>query len=318
MKQIRVLVVDESPPWRDALIRALSGADDILPVGDTPSASAGLDHVRRERPHMVVLSVETPGLSAADFTRQALVAAPHLGVLLTARHGVDCEDQVIEALEAGAFDLILKADGREWESEPDAVMERRLLPKIRSFSAALYSRLARKISGSGKRITRPISSDSRRRAIDAIRNGNGNRKFRPEIIVAGVSTGGPEALSRLIPALPLGLRVPMVIVQHMPDRFIRSLASALDRRSAVAVRVVEHGEHLMPGVVYLAPGGKHMKLGRDGKGLLTCRLTDDPPENGFRPSADALFRSAAKKCAGTSSLSSSRGWAVTARSGWRN
>lgn len=204
----------------------------------------------------------------------------------------------VEGLEAGAFDFVLKEENGNRAGTRE-VLARRLLPKIRSFSAALYSRRARKLSGSAPRITRPISAEATRKAIEAVRNGwTGRPRYRPEVVVIGVSTGGPEALSHLVPSLPDTLPVPVVIVQHMPGNFTASLAAALDRRSRIVVREGEHGDVIRAGTVYVAPGGTHTALGRDAKRNLILTDSDAPPENGFRPSVDVLFRSAAKACRG--------------------
>ncbi|MCA1712843.1 MAG: response regulator [Actinobacteria bacterium] len=119
----------------------------------------------------------------------------------------------------------------------------------------------------------------------------GRRPGRVDAVVLGVSTGGPDALATLLRALPARLAVPLLVVQHMPPMFTRLLAERLDRLGGLAVREAEHGEVLQPSTVYLAPGGRHLRLVRDGAEV-RVELTDDPPENSCRPAADVLFRSA--------------------------
>jgi two-component system, chemotaxis family, protein-glutamate methylesterase/glutaminase len=115
--------------------------------------------------------------------------------------------------------------------------------------------------------------------------------IKPELIVIGVSTGGPNALSLLIPALPGSLGVPVFIVQHMPPLFTRSLADSLDKKSALMVTEAEHNSIAVPNTVYIAPGGKHMRIRSTVTGGITIQITDDAPENNCRPSVDYLFRS---------------------------
>jgi two-component system chemotaxis response regulator CheB len=115
---------------------------------------------------------------------------------------------------------------------------------------------------------------------------------RIDLVAVGVSTGGPNALAELLPALPAGFPVPIVVVQHMPPVFTRMLANRLDGRCAVDVIEAEGGEVLLPGRVHIAAGGRHLTLARQGTSVITV-ANDDPPENSCRPAVDVLFRSVA-------------------------
>jgi chemotaxis response regulator CheB len=118
------------------------------------------------------------------------------------------------------------------------------------------------------------------------------RQGKSEIVTIGISTGGPNALARMMPMLPGDLGVPIVIVQHMPPVFTKSLANSLNAKCALTVKEAQDGEALQANVAYIAPGGKQMKLvaSADGSNRL-IKITNDPPENSCRPSADYLFRS---------------------------
>jgi two-component system chemotaxis response regulator CheB len=113
------------------------------------------------------------------------------------------------------------------------------------------------------------------------------------MVLIGVSTGGPGALAKLVPALPGDLGAPVFIVQHMPAMFTGALAESLDKKSALRVKEAEDGEVAEKNHAYLAPGGRQMKLAAGPKGEVILRITDDPAENGCRPAVDYLFRSAA-------------------------
>jgi two-component system chemotaxis response regulator CheB len=116
-----------------------------------------------------------------------------------------------------------------------------------------------------------------------------------EIVAIGVSTGGPQALTEVIPYLPANLAVPVVIVQHMPQTFTEALAAALNDKSVVTVVEGQHGQTLEAGVVYIAPGGKQMKIVQQSQSQAPHLLiTDDPSENYCKPSVDYLFRSVAQ------------------------
>jgi two-component system chemotaxis response regulator CheB len=124
--------------------------------------------------------------------------------------------------------------------------------------------------------------------------GAGKRQGKSEIVTIGISTGGPNALARMMPMLPGDLGVPIVIVQHMPPVFTKSLANSLNAKCALTVKEAQDGEAIQANVAYIAPGGKQMKLVASHDGLnRLIKLTNDPPENSCKPSADYLFRSVA-------------------------
>lgn len=116
---------------------------------------------------------------------------------------------------------------------------------------------------------------------------------RIQIVAVGISTGGPKALAELIPCLPGELRVPVVIVQHMPSEFTAALAESLDQKSALTVVEAGNGMELRRGMVFIAPGGRQMKIVQDS-GKYRLEINDDPPENHCQPSVDYLFRSVSR------------------------
>jgi two-component system chemotaxis response regulator CheB len=296
-KKIRVLIVDESVLCRDLLRAALAEATDIEVIGAAPTAKTGMDRIANENPDLVLLSATIPDTEAEEITRWALEKKPVLGIVVTARTDAETIDKVVLALEAGAFDFVEKPEDECPESYQE-VIGRRLLPKIRSFSAAVYSRVARKLSQT--RIEAPTEEASQEGLLRRVsRSLLPKRSYRPpsgrpELIVIGVSTGGPEALSRLIPALPGNCPVPIVVAIHMPERFTASLAVSLNDRSQLTVKEAGNRERMAAGHVYIARGGKHLVFERADSTSLVLRTNDDSPENGCKPSVDVMFRSAAR------------------------
>jgi len=120
------------------------------------------------------------------------------------------------------------------------------------------------------------------------------KRSNAEIVAIGISTGGPNALAKMLPMIPKDIGVPFLIVQHMPPMFTRSLANSLAAKCNIAVREAKQGEPIVPNTALIAPGGKQMKIvaGADGKSRIV-KITDDPPENSCKPSVDYLFRSVA-------------------------
>ena len=115
-----------------------------------------------------------------------------------------------------------------------------------------------------------------------------------KFIALACSTGGPQALHEFVPMLPANLSVPLVLVQHMPEGFTASLAARLNQISSIKVKEAEDGEYFLPGVVYVTPGGKHMKICEDGSRAAYCQLDDSPPVNSLKPCADVMYQSLAK------------------------
>jgi two-component system chemotaxis response regulator CheB len=126
------------------------------------------------------------------------------------------------------------------------------------------------------------------------------RRAGTPLVLIGVSTGGPGALAKVVPALPADLGAPVFIVQHMPAMFTQPLAASLDKKSAIRVKEAQEGETAQANCAYIAPGGSHMKLSAGTKGEIIIRITGDPPENGCRPAVDYLFRSVALQFPGRS------------------
>jgi two-component system chemotaxis response regulator CheB len=169
-----------------------------------------------------------------------------------------------------------------------ASVREQLVPRIkalhRSTARGRLAALPHQASTSAPRAATPT-------ATPALRSGQPPQAVG--IVVLGVSTGGPDALATVLPALPASFPVPVVVVQHMPPTFTRLLAQRLDGRSALEVREAQHGDAVTAGRVLLAPGDFHLRLHRGASGVV-ARLDQGTPENFCRPAVDALFRSAAQ------------------------
>ena len=282
MEQISIVVVAESVLDRDALRVALEDVADVKLLALAQTGKNGLARLQQHHPQLMLLSVDLEDMSAAEVTRQALALEPDVGVLLMAAHR---RPDVAEAMEAGALELlVLPQQGEQGREE---VIRRRLLPKVRSISSVLYSRQAKRTTGVEQPAMVVSPAAPRKRPT-----------LEVDVVLIGVSTGGSEALARLVPRLPAGLPVPVVIVLHMPERFTGSLAEDLDLKSALSVRAAHEGDVLRPGVVYLAPGGRHLEMERGTCRRLILHVTDTPAECGCKPSANVLFRTAAAACPG--------------------
>jgi len=297
-KRISVLLIDESVFCRNLFTKALSDVPDIRYIGAAPNAKTGLDRFRQNNPDVMIVCADSEEYAASDIVREAIEHNRNLGIIITTEDVSRSADEVVMALEAGAFDYVLKVS-KECGDSLSEIMARRLLPKIRSFSTALYSRRAKRLSvrkDSRVSIHPPNPEVLARVEKHATGKKTGKIRYKVEVVLVGISTGGPEALLRLLSGIPPSFRIPIIIVIHMPRQFISSLAGSLRKRTMLQVREARDGEFVRPGDVYLSPGDVHLKLGRDSTRRLIVRTNDGPPENGCRPSADVLFRSAAKSC----------------------
>ena len=289
--RIRILVIDEAVLDRDALRGALADAPDVELLGVAPTARTGLARLDQVEADLLLLSAGLADLSAAEATRLALAARPRLGVLLMTADRTRHAAVAIAALEAGALDVMVKPAVAD-DNQRGEAFRRVLLPKIRSLSTVIYARLARNMSVSSSPARAAASGAATAPAVEQTAR---RRRVEADVVLVGLSTGGSEALSRLLPRLPASLP-PVVVVLHMPAQFTASLAEDLDRRCALAVREAEDGDVLVRGTVYLAPGGRHLELERGTRRRLVLHVTDAPPRNGCRPSVDLLFSSAASAC----------------------
>jgi len=206
-------------------------------------------------------------------------------------------EMTVRALELGAFDFLTKPEGGS-PTVNLAHLRDRLLPMIRAFERRREIRTmlrgASSRPGPAAVSLAPVVSVAQERPLRRL------SRLGAPLVLIGVSTGGPGALAKLLPALPRDLGAPVLIVQHMPAMFTQPLAASLDRKSAIRVKEAEEGEVARPNYAYVAPGGRHMKLASGPRGEIVVRLSDDPPENGCRPSVDYLFRSAALEFPGRS------------------
>jgi two-component system chemotaxis response regulator CheB len=193
-------------------------------------------------------------------------------------------DVTVRALQAGAFDFVTKPAGVSPEDSL-AKLRREVTSRIRVFLARRHR------TGEAARSTLMPVRPTTPPAAHGPAGATHLRTIRAVLI--GCSTGGPKALASILPQLTRRVDAPIVVVQHMPAEFTRSLAENLARQSGVAIVEAEDGRLLEPRTVYIAPGGKHLVLRRDAHSRLVAGTNDQPPEQGCRPSASVLFRSAA-------------------------
>lgn len=309
---ISILVVDDTILYRKLVSDIVASVPGVRVVGTASNGKIALSRIAMLKPDLVTLDVEMPelnGIEVLEAARSAGIASAFLMVSALTTKGADLS---LRAIELGALDAVAKPEG-------DAASRERFEFELKARVEAFVRRgEIRKILGGGSRTVAssrkiaaapivgepPISPPKTSRGelgseigLSIPRDSRGPR----EIVAIGISTGGPAALLELIPALPADLPVPVLVVQHMPPLFTASLAHSLEQRGRLRCKEGENGEVIKAGTVYIAPGGRHMRvdLGADAM-TKVLRVTDDPPENQCRPSVDYLFRSVARQYYGRS------------------
>ncbi len=284
MSQIRVFVVDDSVLFRRLLLTTINSIPGVRTVGVAENGKEALEAIPDVKPDLITLDVAMPVMDGLDTLRRIRTQYPEFEVVMVSAFTSEGAEATLQALEAGALDVIAK---------PDTGSELGNATLLRDQFSTLLTRFA--VSRS---LPTTISKDEKRGAYDVLSNvppGIGSQlPSRPKVVAIGVSTGGPGALSRLLPCLPADFPLPVLIVQHMPPLFTGTLADSLQRRCAVRVVEASGGEAVAPGTVYIAPGGRQMKVHRNEDGGISIRITDDPEENHCKPSVNYLFRSVSR------------------------
>ena len=269
-EKIRVLVVDDSAFVRQALSRMIGSAPDMEVVATAADGMEGLEKTRALRPDVVTLDIKMPRMDGLAALARIMAECP-VPVLLLSSVTSEGADVTLRGLEIGALDFVDK-------SSVQGPMN--LL--------ALADELQSKV--------RALAWSRERHAAapaPAVSEATLPARGRTEVVVIGTSTGGPPALQQIVPALPKDLALAILVVQHMPVGFTRSLADRLAARSHLPVREAAEGEVVQPGVVLIAPAGRHTKVRRRGS-VVRIVIDDEPAEALHRPSVDVLMASVAK------------------------
>ncbi|MFQ3646018.1 MAG: chemotaxis-specific protein-glutamate methyltransferase CheB [Anaerolineae bacterium] len=276
--EIRVLIAEDSPTVRQYLKTVISTDNGFRVVGEARDGAEAFALVQQLRPDVVTMDIQMPLVDGLEATRQIMSTCPTPVVIVSGVIGDEVKHS-LDALESGALAVLPKLPER---SKPEFPQRRQqLLQTLKAMSGVKV--IARRDYG-GVRIDREPSTPRPQPG-----------RPRPEVVVMGASTGGPSALQRTLSALPEDYRLPIVIVQHMPDEFLGGLARWLRASSPLQVQMAYHGLELRSGSVYLAPGGAHLMLKRQGNRLLT-HLEPATGVHRFVPSIDVLFESVAKAC----------------------
>jgi two-component system chemotaxis response regulator CheB len=287
-KPTRILVVDDSALYRQTIHNVLRDFDDVSLVGIAKDGAEAVRKIEELDPDLLTLDVQMPGMDGIEVLREINRRRLRPKAIMVSSLTAEGAQVTTDALLEGAFDFILKPTGGDcddnWRRLRDALQE-----KINAFRLGVGHRRRRK---------RGTQASTGAASSGGVVEPAPSPGARCDAVVLGTSTGGPAALKVVLPKLPAGLPAPVLVVQHMPAKYTRSLAARLDEICELKVAEAADGVEARSANVLIAPGGCQMKLERC-EDRVTVRITDDPPENGCRPSVDYLLRSTAEVFEGT-------------------
>jgi two-component system, chemotaxis family, protein-glutamate methylesterase/glutaminase len=279
MPKIRVLTVDDSALMRQVLATLLSKDPDIEVIGAAPDPYIAREKIKALNPDVLTLDVEMPKMDGITFLEKLMRGHPMPVVMVSSLTEAGCQT-TLRALELGAIDFITKPKIDLREGMEDIAQD--LIAKVKAAAAANMNRPSgdkRAVSSAAVASSRPVRSQAMIKTTDTI-------------IAIGSSTGGTEAVKELLETLPPNTP-PIVITQHMPERFTKTWADRLNSLCRIVVKEAQDGDSVLPGHALIAPGNYHMTLVRNGA-RYTVQINQDPPVNRHRPSVDVMFASVAQ------------------------
>lgn len=289
-RKVRVLIVDDSATVRQTLTTVLESDPEIEVIGVASDPFVAARRIRDEVPDVITLDVEMPRMDGITFLRKLMAQHP-VPVVMCSSLVEDGAETLMQALEAGAVDIVLKPKV--------GVAEHLMESRIRICDAVKAAASARVLGArrAPMAVAKPLYEPERKLTADAMlpppkASAGAMARTTETIICMGASTGGTEALRAVLEALPPD-SPGIVIVQHMPERFTASFAQRLHGLCAVSVKEAEDGDTVLRGRVLIAPGNKHTLLERSGARYYVS-VKEGPLVTRHRPSVDVLFRSAAR------------------------
>jgi len=285
---IRVFIVDDSAVVRKVLTELLNGVAGIDVIGSAQDPIFAQQKMNKDWPDVIILDVEMPRMDGITFLKKIMSERP-TPVVMCSTLTVEGSKTSVQALSIGAIEVIAKPTANLKTSLPEA--SRELVSAIRIAAKA-------NMAGTKPKPIVPIPKIAAKLTADAMLSKAVSRHAKKSgpLIAIGASTGGTQALEAILKALPIDI-MPILIVQHMPQKFTNAFANRLNELCSVEVKEAENDDQLQPGRVLIAPGGKHMML-QTGPIGVTVQVKDGPLVSRHKPSVDVLFRSVSKYTGG--------------------
>ena len=275
---LKVLVVDDSAYVRKVVKQMLARSPFLEVVGAARDGREALELVERLEPDVVTCDLIMPELDGVGFVREQMARRPVPIIIMSIAS--ETGEAALTALDAGAVDFVQKPTALATEKIFEVSDE--LIEKVKAAAGIPMSRVR-----AGSAPAEPPSPSAETAPPP-------ERAELVDVVVIGISTGGPQALKQLVPQLPADFPVPVAMVMHMPVGYTEMYARKLDEQSPLAVREAREGDEVRAGVALLAPAGRHLSFRRRADGGVVAHLDSRPFEMPHRPSVDVLFQSAAE------------------------
>lgn len=291
---IKVVIVDDTIFYRKIIGDILSSFPDVEVVGTANNGQIAMSRIRSLHPDLITLDVEMPIQNGLEVLEDILNENLDVECLLVSSKTEQGGAITMEALALGAFDFITKPDSGSLEVNREFLTQE-LRTAINAFGRHIESKDKHGPKGPFRKTALKVKKVAKAPSYDRTALARSERHEKSLALAIGISTGGPNALTKMLPMLPADIGVPVFLVQHMPPMFTSSLAKNLDAKCRLTVKEAANGEAVKPNTVYIAPGGQQMKVA-SGVGMeKIIRVMDDPPENNCKPAVDYLFRSIARE-----------------------
>ncbi|MBN2811124.1 chemotaxis response regulator protein-glutamate methylesterase [Treponema zuelzerae] len=328
MEAISVLIVDDSALMRSLIGKIVDSAPNLQIADKAMNGRFALQKIAKAKPDIIVLDIEMPEMNGIEFLKERKKIGLDIPVIILSSIAKEGAKVTMECLELGASDFVTKPSGSE--SADLHTVAAQLVEMLQGYGGQYQ---LKKIAGTARRIPEELLKSYESRLIDpetghyqrktgieslhpgspdlfhqdtaaarAVQTGKPAaakpvpvRKPGPiEIIAIGISTGGPNALREVFAKIDPNLKQPIVVVQHMPAGFTEEFANSLNRICPLEVKEAQEGDLVKPGRILIAPGDKHLEVEKRPLASI-AHITDAPPQNGHRPSADVLFGSIARE-----------------------
>ncbi|MDR0998947.1 MAG: chemotaxis response regulator protein-glutamate methylesterase [Treponema sp.] len=305
--EIAVLIVDDSALMRNLIGKMVEATPGLVIADKAMNGRFALDKIPRVNPDVIVLDLEMPEMNGIEFLKERKKLGIEIPVVILSSIAAKGAAITMEALSLGASDFIQKPSGSI--SEDIHTVKDHLVELLLSYGSQYRKTHGKKlVAPEEAKAVNPASAAAMSKGTVSISSILGlsstsstgpakppaqvRKPAKTEIIAIGISTGGPDALREVFSRLDPDLKVPIVVVQHMPAGFTSEFAKSLDRVCPLTVKEAEEGEPVLPGRILIAQGNKHLEVARKGVGMV-IHLSDAPLVSGHRPSADVLFASVA-------------------------
>jgi two-component system, chemotaxis family, protein-glutamate methylesterase/glutaminase len=273
---LRVVVVDDSAYVRKVVREILSRSPFVEVVGTARDGREALDLVAQLDPDVVTCDLIMPELDGVGFVREQMQRRPVPIIIMSVAN--ETAEATLTALDAGAVDFVQKPTALASEKIFEVSAE--LIEKVKAAGQIELNRIA------------PTPAPAIAKASERGTKIAGNHSV--DLVVIGISTGGPQALKRLIPQLPADFPVPVLMVMHMPVGYTEMYAAKLNELSQLEVKEAAEGDEIKPGRVFLAAAGRHLFVKREASGKIVTHLDARPFDTLHKPSVDVLFQSVAE------------------------